>query len=100
MKSGVSEGTGQGNCWEVAGKGVRGLVSGKGDVPILDMHKPHLHGSGASCPFQHLFTLGLGPGQRVGFLAGALGQRISVWAPGAWILGSSGQPCVCSMPTG
>lgn len=60
LKRGVSEGSWQGSCWEVGGKGVRGLVAGKGEVPILDMHKPHLDGSGASCPLQHLFTGALG----------------------------------------
>lgn len=100
LKRGVSEGSWQGSCWEVGGKGIRGLVGGKGEVPILDMHKPHLDGSGASCPLQHLFTWGLGPGQRGGFLVGALGQRISAWPLGAWILCSLSQPCLCSMPTG
>lgn len=100
LKSGVGEGSWQGSYWEVGGKGVRGLVGGKGEVPILDMHKPHLDGYGASCPLQHLFTRGLGPGQRVGFLVGALGQRISVWPLGAWVLGSLSQPYVFSMPTG
>lgn len=35
LKSVVSEGAWQGNHWEVAGKGVRGLAAGKGASPYL-----------------------------------------------------------------
>lgn len=96
LKSVVSEGAWQGNHWEVAGKGVRGLAAGKGDVPILDMHRPL-----GLLVYRSIYLLrALGQAREWDSWQGTLGQRISVWPRGAWILGSSGQPCVLSMPTG